>query len=46
MDTITYSLDTALHFTLIGVGLRLDYEDNQTRDAQLGTATVYAGFRF
>ncbi len=46
LDTITYSLDTALHFSLVGVGLRLDYEDNQTRDGHLASAMVYAGLRF
>jgi opacity protein-like surface antigen len=46
LRTMTYTLDTAFHFTLIGVGLRLNYEDNLTRDAQLATGIVYATVRF
>jgi len=46
LRTMTYSLDTALHFTVIGVGLRLDYEDNLSRDGNIITGVLYAAFRF
>jgi len=46
LRTMTYSLDTALHFTLIGVGLRLNYEDNLSRDAQIASGVLYASLRF
>jgi opacity protein-like surface antigen len=46
LRTVTYTLDTAFHFTLIGVGIRLNYEDNLSRDAQLATGIVYATVRF
>lgn len=44
--TITYALDTALHFTVVGVGLRLSYEDDRTHEAHLSTATLYGALRF
>lgn len=46
LRTMTYSLDTALHFTLIGVGVRLNYEDNLSRDAQIASGLLYAMVRF
>lgn len=46
LRTMTYSLDTALHFTVIGVGVRLDYEDNLSRDAQIASGVLYATVRF
>jgi opacity protein-like surface antigen len=46
LRTMTYTLDTAFHFTVIGVGLRLNYEDNLSRDAQLTTGILYAALRF
>ena len=46
LQTMTYTLDTALHFTLIGVGLRLDYEDNLSRDGEMFRGLLYAAVRF
>jgi opacity protein-like surface antigen len=46
LETVTYALDTALHFTVVGVGLRLSYEDDRTNEAHLSTATLYAALRF
>jgi hypothetical protein len=46
LETVTYALDTALHFTVVGVGLRLSYEDDRTHEAHLSTATLYAALRF
>lgn len=46
LRTMTYSLDTALHFTVVGVGLRVGYEDNLSRDGNLATAVLYANLRF
>jgi opacity protein-like surface antigen len=46
LRTMTYTLDTALHFTIIGVGLRLDYEDNLSRDADMFRGVLYAAVRF
>jgi opacity protein-like surface antigen len=46
LETITYSLDTSLHFTVLGVGLLLQYEDNLDADAQIAMGTIYASLRF
>lgn len=46
LETVTYALDTALHFTVVGVGLRLSYEDDRTHEGHLSTATLYAALRF
>lgn len=46
LRTMTYSLDTALHFTLVGVGVRLEYEDNLSRDAEMFRGVLYAAVRF
>jgi opacity protein-like surface antigen len=46
LETVTYALDTALHFSVLGVGLRLSYEDDRTHEAHLSTATLYAALRF
>jgi opacity protein-like surface antigen len=46
LETMTYSLDTALHFTVVGVGLLLQYEDNLDSDAQIAMGTIYAALRF
>lgn len=46
LDTVTYTLDTAAHFTLVGVGLRLSYEDNLSRSGSLTSAVLYATLRF
>lgn len=46
LRTMTYTLDTALHFTLLGVGLRLDYEDNLSRDGDMFRGVLYAAVRF
>jgi opacity protein-like surface antigen len=46
LETLTYSLDTAFHFALFGVGVRLDYEDNLSRDGNIFTGVLYGTFRF
>lgn len=46
LRTMTYTLDTALHFTVVGVGLRVSYEDNLSRDANVTTGILYVAFRF
>lgn len=46
LRTMTYSLDTALHFTLVGVGVRIEYEDNLSRDAEMFRGVLYAAVRF
>lgn len=46
LRTMTYTLDTALHFTVVGVGLRLNYEDNLSRDGDVMSGILYAAFRF
>jgi opacity protein-like surface antigen len=46
LRTMTYTLDTALHFTIVGVGLRLDYEDNLSRDGDMFRGVLYAAVRF
>lgn len=46
LRTMTYSLDTALHLSLLGVGVRLDYEDNLSRDAQIASGVLYVSVRF
>ena len=46
LNTMTYTLDTALHFTLVGVGLRVSYEDNLSRNGSLTSAVIYAALRF
>jgi opacity protein-like surface antigen len=46
LRTMTYTLDTEVHFSLLGVGLRLDYEDNLSRDGDIITGVLYASLRF
>ncbi|MFA6286827.1 MAG: hypothetical protein WC661_05520 [Opitutaceae bacterium] len=46
LDTATCTLDTAAHFTLVGVGLRVSYEDNLSRSGSLTSAVLYATLRF
>ncbi len=46
LDTITWALDARLHFSLLGVGVRGEYEDNRSRDGRLTTVMAYAALRF
>lgn len=46
LRTMTYTLDTEVHFSVFGVGLRLDYEDNFSRDGDIITGVLYASLRF
>lgn len=46
LRTMTYTLDTEVHFSLLGVGLRLNYEDNLSRDGDIVSGVLYASLRF
>jgi len=46
LRTMTYTLDTEVHFTVFGVGLRVDYEDNLSRSGDIVSGVLYAALRF
>jgi hypothetical protein len=46
LDTVTYSLDARLHFSILVVGARAAYEDNLSRDGEATSATGYVALRF
>ena len=46
LRTMTYTLDTALHFTMVGVGLRLNYEDNLSAMGTSCPESSMRAFRF